>query len=87
MKNSHQAKRYIPEREKRDRREGKAMGGERERKGEREERREDRKKDGERDMPRTLQSQTDVNDLGPPSSQFLPSSHQHLDQKGLQPCP
>lgn len=49
MNNSHQAKRYIPEREKRDRREGKAMGGERERKGGREGRREDRKKDGEKE--------------------------------------
>lgn len=49
MNNSHQAKRYIPEREKRDGREGKGMGGERERKGGREGRREDRKKDGEKE--------------------------------------
>ena len=59
MNNSHQAKSYIPEKEKRDGREGKGMGGERERKGGKGEGgRTGRKIERKRDMPRTLQRQT-----------------------------
>ena len=50
------------------------MGGGRERKREREK---------EKTCVQKLQRRTDMDDLGPPSLQFLPSSHHHLDQKGL----